>query len=57
MITFGLLGLFFAQIQHDRAYKKLKADYPRIQRSLSSILGFIILIFGLILFLAALFRQ
>ena len=57
MILFGFLGLLFAQIQHHIAYKKLKNDYPEIQRSLSSVLSIIILVFGLILFLAALFRQ
>jgi inner membrane protein YidH len=57
MISFGFIGLLFAQIQHNTAYKKLKADYPEIQRSLSSVLGALILVFGLILFLAALFRQ
>ena len=30
---------------------------PKIQRSLSSVLNLIILVFGLILFLGALFRQ
>ncbi len=57
MILFGFLGLLFAQIQHHIAYKKLKNDYPEIQRSLSSVLSIIILVFGLVLFLAALFRQ
>jgi len=57
MILFGLTGLLFALIQHNIAYKRLKAEYPQIQRSLSSVLSILILIFGLILFLAALFRQ
>lgn len=57
MISFGLLSLLFAQIQHHIAYTKLKADYPQIQKSLSSVLGILILLFGLLLFLAALFRQ
>ena len=57
MIGFGFLGLLFAQIQHGMAYKKLRSEYPTIQRSLSSILGALILVFGFILFLAALFRQ
>ena len=57
MILFGFIGLLFAQIQHNIAYKKLKADYPQIQQSLSSVLSVLILIFGFILFLAALFRQ
>jgi len=57
MISFGFLGLLFAQIQHHIAYKKLKDDYPKIQKSLSSVLGMLMLVFGLLLFLAALFRQ
>lgn len=57
MISFGLLSLLLAQIQHQMAYKKLKQDYPQIQRSLTSVLGALILLFGLLLFFAALFRQ
>ncbi|MCU7552308.1 DUF202 domain-containing protein [Chitinophagaceae bacterium LB-8] len=57
MISFGLVGLLFAQIQHQEAYKKLKVEYPQIQKSLSSVLGALILVFGLLLFLATLFRQ
>lgn len=57
MILFGFIGLLFAQIQHNIAYKRLKAEYPQIQQSLSSVLSVLILLFGLILFLAALFRQ
>ena len=57
MILFGLLGLLFASVQHYTAIKKLKKDYPNIQRSLSSVLAILILMFGLALFLATLFRQ
>ena len=57
MIGFGFIALLFAQIQHNIALKKLKQDYPNVQRSLSSVLSTLILVFGLILFLAALFRQ
>ena len=57
MILLGLLGLLFAEIQHHRAIKKLRIDYPKAQRSLSSVLAILILLFGLALFLAALFRQ
>ena len=57
MILFGLLGLLFAEIQHYRAVKRLKIDYPKAQRSLSSVLAILILVFGLALFLGALFRQ
>jgi putative membrane protein len=57
MIMFGLIGLLFATVQHYTAIKKLKKDYPHVQRSLSSVLAILILMFGLALFLAALFRQ
>ena len=57
MILFGLIGLLFASVQHYTAIKKLKKEYPNIQRSLSSVLAILILMFGLALFLAALFRQ
>jgi len=57
MILFGLLGLLFASVQHYTAIKKLKKEYPNIQRSLSSVLAILILMFGLALFLATLFRQ
>jgi len=57
MILFGLIGLLFAGVQHYTAIKKLKKDYPNIQRSLSSVLAILILMLGLALFLATLFRQ
>ena len=57
MILFGLLGLLFASLQHYTAIKKLKKYYPNVQRSLSSVLAILILMFGLALFLAALFRE
>ena len=57
MIAFGFLGLLFAQIQHYKAYKSLKDEFPAVQRSLSSVLALLILVFGLLLFFAALFRQ
>jgi putative membrane protein len=57
MILFGLMGLLFASVQHYTAIKKLKKDYPNVQRSLSSVLAILILMFGLALFLGALFRQ
>jgi len=57
MIAFGFIALLFAQIQHYGAIKRLKRDYPEVQRSLSSILSTLILVFGLVLFLGVLFRQ
>jgi putative membrane protein len=57
MIAFGFLSLLLAQTQHEIALKRLKQDYPNVQRSLSSVLSVLILLFGLALFLGALFRQ
>ena len=57
MIAFGFLSLLLAQIQHQTALKRLKKDYPGVQRSISSILSILILIFGFGLFMGALFRQ
>ena len=57
MIGFGLLSLILAQVQHQLALKKLKRYYPAIQRSISSVLSVLVLVFGLLLFLGALFKQ
>jgi putative membrane protein len=57
MILFGLLSLLLAQVQHQVAVKKLKQYYPATQRSVSSVLSVLVLIFGLALFLGALLRQ
>jgi putative membrane protein len=57
MICMGLLALFLAEIQHRNALKKLKKLYPDIEKSLSSVLSILILIFGLVLFFGALLRQ
>ena len=57
MIGFGVFSLLLAQVQHYLAMKKLREAYPELQRSISSILSLLIIVFGLFLFLAALFRQ
>jgi len=57
MIIFGLLSLLLAQIQHQIAVRKLKQYYPATQRSVSSVLSILVLMFGLALFLGALFKQ
>ena len=57
MIGFGLVALLLAQIQHKSAMKKIKRFYPHMQRSISSILAILVLIFGLTLFLSAILRQ
>ena len=57
MILFGLLSLLLAQIQHQIAVKKIRQYYPATQRSVSSVLSILVLMFGLALFLGALLRQ
>jgi len=57
MISFGLLGLLLALIQNQTAVKKLKQYYRDMPRSLSSLLAVLVLLFGLLLFLGALFKQ
>ena len=57
MIAFGILSLLLAQIQHNRALKKIKKNYPATSRSLSSVLSYFVIAFGLFLFFASLFRQ
>src|SRR5262245_21342312 len=39
MILFGFLGLLIAEIQHVSAVNRLKRDYPKVQKSLSSLLA------------------
>ena len=57
MIGFGLIALLLAQVQHQIAVKKLREYYPAGQKSMSSIITVLVLLFGLTLFLGALFRQ
>lgn len=57
MISFGLLSLLLAQIQHQIAMRKLKQNYRGVQFSVSSVLSVLVLVFGLTLFLVALLRQ
>ena len=57
MISFGMLGLIWGLTEHQAMFKKLKKSYPSLQKSNTSVLAFLILLFGLALFLGALFRQ
>ena len=57
MILFGFISLLLAQVQHNTAIRKLRRDYPNLQKSISSIISFLVLVFGLLLFLGVLFRQ
>ena len=56
-ILFGLLSLLLAQVQHQNAVKKSKQYYPATQRSVSSVLSVLVLMFGLALFLGELLKQ
>jgi putative membrane protein len=57
MIVFGLLALLWGLMEHRSVINKLKKSYPSIEASRSIWLAVLILIFGLILFMAAFFRQ
>jgi putative membrane protein len=57
MICFGLLSLLLAHIEHRKAIKKIRKSYPNLQKSGSALLSSLVLLFGVTLFLAALFRQ
>src|SRR6476620_2810224 len=56
MISFGLLALILAQIQHQIAIKKLKQHYPDAQKSISSAISVLVIVFGVVLFLGVLLR-
>jgi putative membrane protein len=57
MILFGLPSLLLAQVQHQIAIKKIRQYYPATQKSVSSLLSILVLMFGLALFLGALLKQ
>jgi putative membrane protein len=57
MIGFGLVALLLAQVQHIWARKKIKKYYPNMQRSVSSLLAILVLVFGMFLFISAVLRQ
>jgi len=57
MISFGLLALILAQAQHTIAMRKLRKSYHAAPRSISSVISILVLLFGLVLFLGALFRE
>lgn len=57
MILLGIFGLLFATIQHRQTMIRLRPSYPAMPRSLSEITAFLILLLGLLLFLATLFKQ
>lgn len=57
MISFGLLALVWGLAEHYSMFKKLKKSYPGIERSNTTLLAVLILLFGLFLLSGVLFRQ
>jgi putative membrane protein len=57
LIVFGLLSLLWGLSEYNSGFKLLKKGYPEAEKSRTSLLGILILLFGLALFLAALFRE
>jgi putative membrane protein len=57
MIGFGMLALMWGLMEYNATIKRLKKSYPQLQVSKTRMLALLILLFGLVLFLAALFKQ
>ncbi len=57
LIAFGLLTLVWGLAEYHAEIRQLKKSYPNAHKSKASMLGILILMLGLALFLAALFRQ
>jgi putative membrane protein len=57
MISFGLLALVWGLAEHHAMFKKLKKSYPGIERSNTTLLAVLVLLFGLFLLSGVLFRQ
>lgn len=57
MIAFGLLALIWGLAEHHAIYKKLKRSYAGTERSKSTWLAVLVLLFGLALFLGVFYRQ
>jgi putative membrane protein len=57
MIGIGILALVWGMMEHRDTIKKLKKSYPGLKPSRTAWLAILILLFGIILFLGALFKQ
>ena len=57
LILFGFLGLFFALLQYRSDMKRIKASYSLTGFNFTPVLAMLMLIFSIMLFLAALMRQ
>jgi inner membrane protein YidH len=58
LILFGLVGLFFGLLQYRSDMQRLRMSYTKVKlRSFTPFLAILMLIFALLLFFAALFKQ
>lgn len=58
LIFFGILGLFFGLLQYRRDMVNIRASYKTTNlKSFTPVLAILMLIFSMLLFLAAIFRQ
>ncbi|HRI86522.1 MAG TPA: DUF202 domain-containing protein [Ignavibacteria bacterium] len=57
LIIIGFLGLFLGLLQYRNDMKRLKVSSKDLPRSFTPLIAILILLLGLILFLAALLRQ
>ena len=57
MITFGVVSLFAATVQHVTSLRRLRAQDPEVSRSIAALLAGLISILGVAALLAVLFRQ
>ena len=57
MISFGILMLVLAEIQHVQAMKRLRIKYPDMPFSLSRIVSVILALLGILALFGALLRQ
>ena len=57
MIGIGLTALALATIQHRREMMKMRARYPEVPYSLTTVLAGLVTILGIVAFVAVAFRQ
>jgi putative membrane protein len=57
MIGIGLLALLFSTVQHRRDMVTLRTQYPGVPYSLATVLAVLLSIFGIVAFVAVVFRQ
>lgn len=57
MIAIGMVTLLLATLQHRHSMKLLREHYPEVPYSLALVLAALICLFGILAFLAVIFRQ